>query len=183
MDSPSSASSKSEKLPKIDASASNSISRITVEEQMFNLRNELRQSYEVITKARDTLANISFEKMKQESYKLNHENLETDIDVIMSTVSVKDSLSRLSTKIRNKAREEIYRNSAIPEVNSFFRALDDLDEGIKGIETHKESLKTLNSEVKNSMLDFQVNIEKDKAELKTLNASATETDCFPKMNQ
>lgn len=146
--------------------------RETLDDKILKLRNQLRDSYEILIKTRDTLANISFEKIKRgEGDEQVKGVFENDVDEVLNAGSLKESLSRLNTKIRGRARQTEedkhggYLGTSISEVNSFFRALDDLDEGIKKIEVHKTALRSLNSDVKKAISGLEVDIEQKKAEL------------------
>lgn len=156
----------------------------TLDDKILNLRIQLRDSYDILIKTRDTLANISFVKMKKgEGAQQMKGMFENDVDEVLNAGSLKESLSRLNTKIRGRVRqsgdglngEGGYLDTSVTEVNSFFRALDDLDEGIKKIEMHKLTLRSLNSDVKGAISGLEVEIEKKKAELVVLD---TDNNCF-----
>lgn len=169
-------------------SSSVETTRETLDDKILNLRNQLRDSYDILIKTRDTLANISFEKMKRGEGEHQAKGVfDNDVDEVLNAGSVKESLHRLNTKIRGRVRQSGqvgndldgqggYLGTSVSEVNSFFRALDDLDEGIKKIEVHKTVLRSLNADVKEAISGLEVDIEKKKAELCVL-----ETDnCFEK---
>lgn len=155
----------------------NSGTRETLDDKILGLRNQLRDSYDILIKTRDTLANISFEKMKRKEGEEQVKGVfENDVDEVLNASSLKESLSRLNTKIRSRARQSGqdgyggYLGTSVSEVNTFFRALDDLDEGIRKIEVHKSVLRSLNSDVKKAISGLEVDIEQTKEELVVLDS-------------
>lgn len=154
--------------------------RETLDDQILTLRNQLRDSYDILIKTRDTLANISFDKMKSGEQEIKGV-FESDVDEVLNADSLKESLLRLNTKIRGRAHAESsddyvgYLSTSVSEVNSFFRALDNLDEGMKKIEIHKSVLQALDRDVKKAVNGLKDVIEQKKAELVVLDTDMYNT--------
>lgn len=147
----------------------------TVEEKILSLRNQLRDSYEIVIKTRDTLSNISFERMKENEGEGQIKKLfEKDVEEVLNAHSLKEKLERLQIKIKSHARgnnaESQFQKTS--SVYSFFRALDDLDAGIKKIEGHKTSLRSLNSDVVREMNRLEEEIQKNRMEMVVLETNS-----------
>lgn len=158
-----------EQLDDIETVKGDDINPRVVDEKIRILRTQLRDTYNLLINCRDMLSTVSFEKMKEQSSSAN-ENLfhKDDVNEIVGAKSVADSLVVLKQKINNISSETGYASTSFPEVNSFFGALTALNQGMKEIQGHRESLNNLNADVHHAILEFEKSITENRIKFEDL---------------
>lgn len=155
-----------ENLETLDAEKpQNEIIPGVVDEKIRVLRNQLRDTYNLLINSRDMLSTVSFDKMKQESASKNENVSKTDVDEIIGAKTVSDSLKILKQKIDNT--EVGSASTTLPEVNTFFGALNTLTKGMEKIQSHRESMNELNTDVHNAILEFEKSIVENQTQFES----------------
>lgn len=137
----------------------NKITALTIEQQISALMKNLKDSYQLFINARDSLANISFvdinEKLKIDTTVA--ENLQCNqMDFFDSVTNntIKNYINTLNQKITNSVQatepntnNNNRNNINIPELNTFFRIVNTLQDGIRKMEKNHEILSELNNTI------------------------------------
>lgn len=110
----------------------------SIEEQIAQLRKQLTESYSIFMNARDALSSISFvgidEKLKRESNQLMGK---IDQQTVLVAEQPKDFMFDANVqKVGN-----------IDELNTFFRVVKQLDNGIRNMERNHKLMADLNEDV------------------------------------
>lgn len=131
-----------------------------IQQRINNIRMELDDTYNIFVNAQETLSSISFENLS--------ERLSTDerrhsmagppgpgamgpaqelalVHDAHNRVDVAKSLEQLNVLPKEAQRTKSVED--IPELNAFFKVIQDLTEGIKKISSHQQSITELNQDI------------------------------------
>lgn len=136
-------------VPHNDAAKEEKRLQYSIEEQIFHLRRQLSQSYNLFTGARDTLAGISFVKLENQ---IQSSTVPIDSEKIPETASF-GNVNELSDEIRlaKKLFAASKRTTKNPELNTFFHVVAQLQNGIKDMETNHTVMTALKDRVADAL--------------------------------
>lgn len=147
-----------------------------VDEKIKELRSQLRDTYNVLIEARDTLSSISFDTIKQQSAasaSAGGATVQDDIEEVVGAKTVADGLACLEKKMRNNLQAG-FASTSLPEVNSLFGALSSLNRGMQEIPGFHENVMQLNDDINKAIQDFEESIEQSRTEFEDLETALRE---------
>uniref|UniRef100_A0A182KGG3 Uncharacterized protein n=1 Tax=Anopheles christyi TaxID=43041 RepID=A0A182KGG3_9DIPT len=131
-----------------------------IQQRINNIRMELDDTYNIFVNAQETLSSISFENLSERlsTDERRHsvagspspDKMETSPELTLvhdtnNRVDVAKSLESLNVTPKEAQRTKSVED--IPELNAFFKVIQDLTEGIKKISSHQQSITELNQDI------------------------------------
>uniref|UniRef100_A0A182UUZ0 Uncharacterized protein n=1 Tax=Anopheles merus TaxID=30066 RepID=A0A182UUZ0_ANOME len=139
---------------------SNNSNEDIIQQRINNIRMELDDTYNIFVNAQETLSSISFENLSERlsTDERRHSMAGPPGAVAMgpaqelalvhdanNRVDVAKSLEQLNVLPKEAQRTKSVED--IPELNAFFKVIQDLTEGIKKISSHQQSITELNQDI------------------------------------
>ena len=122
-----------------------------VTQQIYTLKKELDDSYELFINARDMLTNLSFKSIDKIFTKEMDKITDNDIDVIISNNNF--NKKTLDETIKKRIKLLKTNNTGVPELSKFFAILSNLKKAIQKMEKNQASFIDLSDKVETSIIN------------------------------